>query len=73
MSIQNEITRISANVSSAFNAVSAKGVEVPEGSNSDDLATLIGSIQTGYSVSVDGEALVFSNGVTVNNEMLEVN
>ena len=47
MSIQSEITRLSGNVADALTAIAAKGVTVPQGSNSDDLATLIGSIQTG--------------------------
>ena len=52
MSISSEITRISGNVSDALTAIGAKGVTVPTGSNSDDLATLIGSIQTGGGSSV---------------------
>lgn len=47
MSIQSEITRISGNVSAALTAIGNKGVTVPSGSNSDDLADLIGAIQTG--------------------------
>lgn len=47
MSISSEITRISGNVSAALTAIENKGVTVPQGSTSDDLATLIGSIQTG--------------------------
>ena len=47
MSISSEITRISGNVSDALNAIGNKGVTVPSGANSDDLATLIGAIQTG--------------------------
>lgn len=47
MSIQSEITRISGNVSSALTAIAAKGVTVPSGSNSDDLATLITAIPSG--------------------------
>lgn len=47
MSISSEITRISGNVSAALTAIGAKGVTVPSGATSDDLATLIGSIQTG--------------------------
>ena len=47
MSISSEISRISGNVSDALTAIAAKGVTVPSGSNSDDLATLIASIQTG--------------------------
>ena len=44
MSIQSEITRISGNVINAFTAIANKGVSIPSGSNSDDLATLIGQI-----------------------------
>ena len=47
MSISTEITRISGNVSDALTAIGNKGVTVPSDSNSDDLATLIASIQTG--------------------------
>lgn len=47
MSIQSEITRISGNVSAALDAVAGKGVTVPAGSNSDDLALLIASIPQG--------------------------
>lgn len=50
MSIQSEITRISGNITAAFTAIVNKGVTVPSGSNSDDLATLIGQI-TGSSGS----------------------
>lgn len=49
MSISTEITRISGNVSDALTAIGAKGVTVPSGSNSDDLATLITSIPTSTS------------------------
>ncbi len=47
MSISSEINRISQNVSDSLTAVAAKGVTVPSGANSDDLPTLIASIQTG--------------------------
>lgn len=47
MSISSEITRISGNVSDSLDAVAAKGVTVPTGSNSDDLPTLISQIPTG--------------------------
>lgn len=47
MSIQSEITRISGNVADALTAIANKGVSIPAGSNSDDLATLIGMIQQG--------------------------
>lgn len=47
MSIASEITRIQGNVSDSLTAVANKGVTVPAGSNSDDLAGLIALIQTG--------------------------
>lgn len=47
MSIASEIQRISGNVTSALAEVAAKGVTVPSGANSDDLAGLIRLIQTG--------------------------
>jgi hypothetical protein len=47
MSISSEITRISGNVSAALTAIGAKGVTIPQGANSDDLATLIAAIETG--------------------------
>lgn len=47
MSIQSEITRISGNVSDALTAIAQKGVTVPSGSNSDDLADLISQISSG--------------------------
>lgn len=52
MSISSEITRISGNVADALTAIGNKGVTVPQGANSDDLADLIGSIQTGGGSSV---------------------
>lgn len=45
MSIQSEITRISGNVQASLAAVEEKGVTVPEGSGSDELAGLIAEIQ----------------------------
>lgn len=47
MSISSEITRISGNVSAALTAIGAKGVTIPSGANSDDLATLIAQIDGG--------------------------
>lgn len=47
MSIQSEITRLSGNVSDALDAIEAKGVTIPTGSNSDDLASLIAQISGG--------------------------
>lgn len=49
MSIQSEITRISGNVADALDAIENKGVTIPAGSNSDDLADLIGQITGGGS------------------------
>lgn len=48
--IAAEITRISGNVSDALAAIANKGVTVPSGSNSDDLATLISAIDSGEGV-----------------------
>ncbi len=47
MSIASEISRISQNVSDSLDAVAAKGVSVPSGATSDDLANLIAAIQAG--------------------------
>ena len=47
LSIQSEITRISGNVTAALEAIAEKGVTVPVGSNSDDLADLIALIESG--------------------------
>lgn len=44
MSIQSEITRIATNISNALSAIANKGVTVPTGSNSDDLAGLIAAV-----------------------------
>lgn len=41
MSIASEISRIQQNISDSLTAVANKGVTVPSGSNSDDLADLI--------------------------------
>lgn len=49
MSIQSEITRISGNVQDSLAAVEEKGVTVPEGSGSDELAGLIAQISAGTS------------------------
>ena len=47
MSIQSEISRISGNVADALTAIGNKGVSVPQGANSDDLADLIAAITSG--------------------------
>lgn len=52
MSIATEISRIAGNVSDSLTAVASKGVTVPAGSTSDDLAELIAQIQTGGGGSV---------------------
>ena len=54
MSISSEISRISQNVSDSLSAVAAKGVSVPSGSTSDNLPTLISSINTGDNVWAAG-------------------
>lgn len=73
MSVQSEITRISGNVADALTAIGNKGVAVPQGANSDDLATLISAITGGvsglefetgtYEPSADtsGEKILFAN------------
>ena len=72
MSISSEITRISGNVSAALTAIGAKGVTVPSGSNSDDLATLIAAIETGgggdeptYETYFDGTINVGEYGISI--------
>ena len=65
MSISSEISRISGNVSAALTAIAAKGVTVPAGSNSDDLATLIASIQTGGSGGMTATGTIVGNGTNV--------
>lgn len=47
MSIASEINRLSGNVSNALTAIAAKGVMIPSGANSDDLASLIAQISGG--------------------------
>lgn len=66
MSISSEITRISGNVSAALTAIGAKGVTVPSGSNSDDLASLIAQIETGggsvtWETLYEGSATIVSS------------
>lgn len=72
MSIQSEITRISGNVTNALAAIAAKGVIVPAGSNSDDLADLIALIEGGGSVIITettdehgGTVIDITSGTTV--------
>lgn len=47
MSVQSEINRLSTNVSGALEEIESKGVDVPAGSNSDNLRSLIRAIQAG--------------------------
>ena len=47
MSISSEISRIASNVSDALDAIADKGVTIPSGATSDNLATLIGQISAG--------------------------
>ena len=65
MSISSEITRISGNVSDALTAIAQKGVTVPSGSNSDDLATLISQISGGGTGAISVVDTTDSHGGTV--------
>lgn len=47
MSVQSEINRIKGNVTAALAKIAEKGVTVPDGANSDNLAPLIESIEAG--------------------------
>lgn len=62
MSIQSEISRISGNVSDALDAIEDKGVTIPSGANSDDLADLIAQITGG---GIDGNNIGY--GITDNS------
>jgi len=62
MSISSEITRLSGNVSAALTAIGAKGVTIPSGSNSDNLATLIAQIEGGGSYTWETKS---DQGITV--------
>lgn len=52
MSVQSEINRISANVIGALEEIAAKGVDVPSGSNSNNLTSLIRAIPSGCDVMI---------------------
>lgn len=70
MSVQSEITRLSDNVTAALAAIAAKGVTVPDGSNSDSLAALIESIQAGggttYGAYIPSERLsIYKNDIVI--------
>lgn len=62
--IGRQIIRIRENVSDALTAIGAKGVTVPSGSNSDDLADLIAQISGGgatYETHYDGSITAASD------------
>lgn len=66
MSISSEIARIAGNVSSALTAIANKGVTVPSGSNSDDLAGLIAQISGGGTGAVSVvDTTDYSHGGTI--------
>lgn len=67
MSISSEISRISGNVSAALTAIGNKGVTVPAGSNSDDLADLIGSI-TG---DLDTKSITFNGTYSAEDDNVD--
>lgn len=65
MSIASEISRISGNITDAFDAIEDKGVTVPTGSTSDDLANLISQISGGGGGNVIVSETTDSHGGTV--------
>lgn len=65
MSIQGEITRITNNVADALDAIENKGVVIPSGANSDDLASLISQIQSGSGSAISIVDTVDSHGGTI--------
>ena len=74
MSIQTQIDRLSANVTAALDAIASKGITVPAGSNSDNLASLIMEIGSSNIVILNGapnEVISFtganSGSVTLNS------
>jgi len=64
MSIASEIARLSQNVSDSLDAVAAKGVVVPSGSNSDDLPGLIAQITSGSGSAITIQDVADSHGGT---------
>lgn len=70
-----QVIRIRENVSAALTAIGAKGVTIPSGANSDDLATLIAQISGGgesytWETEFDGSATIVSsspNYIALNN------
>ena len=50
MSVQSEINRIKGNVTASLAKIAEKGVTVPDGANSDNMAALIDAIEAGGGV-----------------------
>lgn len=68
MSVQSEITRLSDNVTAALAAIAGKGVTVPDGSNSDSLASLIAAIEAGGgSVKMTKGSITFAENIPINS------
>lgn len=61
----NQIARIASNVSDALTAIGNKGVTIPTGSNSDDLADLIAQINTGSGSAIVIEDTTDTHGGTI--------
>lgn len=62
-----QIIRIRENVSAALTAIGAKGVTVPAGANSDDLADLIAQIQTGGGGGPTTEVVIPEQTISVSS------
>ena len=71
MSIANELTALSTNLSNAYDAVDNKGGTIPANKNTANLATAINSISGGGSANVENGTVVnfkaFSSTVGANN------
>ena len=65
MSISSEISRISSNISASLAAVANKGVTVPSGSTSDDLAGLIAQITGSGTGAISVVDTLDSHGGTI--------
>lgn len=53
MSIATDVSRIKGNITAALAAIADKGVNVPDGSTSDALASLIASIEAGGGAGIE--------------------
>lgn len=69
MSVQSEINRISSNVTAALAAIADKGVTVPDGSNSDSLASLIAAIEAGGGGGFDCGFFTLAKDSTIGAEI----